>query len=96
MNRITGDNDGKKMPEIKGQFQDYEALEFILEYRTDPSDLHCPRCGPKETMEVLAFIQHEIDSEGCATITEPEGEYAAAIYCHKCKRSIGLKMTDMI
>jgi hypothetical protein len=23
-------------------------------------------------------------------VTEPEGEYAAALYCHKCYRAVGI------
>ncbi len=90
MNRIIGDGGGHEMPEIKGQFDKYDALDLIIDYRKDPSNLSCPSCQLEGTMQVLAFIEPEIDPQGCATITEPEGRYAAAIYCHVCKKSIGI------
>jgi hypothetical protein len=77
------------LPQPKGPFTDAEALELLMAYRKDPSDVPCPLCGP-ETVEVLAFIEPQIDPNGFASVTEPEGEYAAALYCHKCFRAVGI------
>ena len=88
MNRIAG-AEGGLLPQPKGPFSDAEALELLMAYRKDPSDVPCPRCGP-DTIEVLAFIEPEIDPNGFASVTDPEGEYAAALYCHHCKRAIGI------
>lgn len=87
MKRIGGS--GESLPQPKGPFSDAEALELLLAYRRDPSNISCPRCGP-ETIEVLAFIEPEIDPNGFASVTDPKGEYAAALYCHTCQRAIGI------
>jgi hypothetical protein len=88
MNRITGTTGGE-LPQPKGPFTDAEALELLMAYRKDPSSVPCPRCGP-DTIEVLAFIEPEIDPNGYASVTDPEGDYAAALYCHDCQRAIGI------
>jgi hypothetical protein len=90
MNRILDEGDKSELPRPSGGYSDAEALEILINYRSDPSDLRCPTCGP-EVIEVLAFIEPEIDSDGYATVMEPEGDYAAALYCHACKRGIGLR-----
>jgi hypothetical protein len=77
------------LPQPKGPFTDAEALELLMAYRKDPSNVPCPRCGP-EQIEVLAFIEPEIDPNGFASVTDPEGEYAAALYCHTCCRAVGI------
>ena len=77
------------LPQPQGPFSDAEALELLLAYRRDPSSVPCPRCGPN-TIAVLAFIEPEIDPNGFASVTDPEGEYAAALYCHQCQRAIGI------
>jgi hypothetical protein len=87
MNRIARSEGA--LPQPRGPFSDAEALELLLAYRRDPSNLACPRCGPA-TIEVLAFIEPEIDADGFASVTVPEGEYAAALYCHVCQRAIGI------
>jgi hypothetical protein len=87
MNRIPNDSDA--IPQPKGPFTDAEALELLLAYRRDPSAVPCPLCGP-DTIEVLAFIEPTIDPNGFASVTLPEGEYAAALYCHACQRAIGI------
>ncbi len=87
MNRIA-DMVGS-LPQPQGPFSDAEALELLLAYRRDPSNVPCPLCGP-DTVEVLAFIEPEIDPNGFAAVTYPEGEYAAALYCHTCHRAIGI------
>lgn len=87
MNRNPG-ADGH-IPQPKGPFSDSEALELLLAYRRDPSNVPCPLCGP-DTIEVLAFIEPEIDPAGFASVTDPEGEYAAALYCHSCHRAVGV------
>jgi hypothetical protein len=87
MNRIA-DLEGM-LPQPRGPFTDAEALELLLAYRRDPSSVPCPTCGP-DSIEVLAFIEPDIDAEGLASITDPEGEYAAALYCHTCNRAIGV------
>src|SRR5215218_3544454 len=79
----------ESLPQPKGPFTDAEALELLMAYRKDPSDVPCPLCGP-DTVEVLAFIEPQIDPNGFASVTEPEGEYAAALYCHKCYRAVGI------
>jgi hypothetical protein len=89
MNRIAN-LEGGALPQPKGPFSDAEALELLMGYRKDPSDVPCPRCGP-DSIEVLAFIEPEIDPNGFASVTEPEGEYAAALYCHHCQRAIGIR-----
>ena len=66
-----------------------DALQLLLDYRKNPADLKCPSCGP-DNMEVLAFIEPEIDPQGFAALTIPEGQYAAALYCHRCERAIGI------
>jgi hypothetical protein len=88
MNRIAG-TDGGALPQPQGPFSDAEALELLMAYRKDPSDVPCPRRGP-EHIEILAFIEPEIDPNGFASVTEPEGDYAAALYCHNCQRAIGI------
>ncbi len=87
MNRIV--DTGGTLPQPEGPFTDAEALALLLAYRRDPSNLVCPLCGPG-TIEVLAFIEPEIDPNGFASVTDPEGEYAAALYCHTCHRAIGI------
>lgn len=87
MNRIR--ESGDPLPQPKGPFSDAEALELLLAYRKDPSNVPCPRCGPDQ-IEVLAFIEPEIDPNGFASMTDPEGEYAAALYCHTCERAVGI------
>lgn len=86
MNRIR---ESGAIPQPKGPFSDAESLELLLAYRRDPSNVPCPSCGP-ENIEVLAFIEPEIDASGFASVTDPEGEYAAALYCHSCKRAVGI------
>lgn len=88
MNRIANVS-GKVLPQPKGPFSDAEALELMIAYRKDPSNVPCPQCGP-EMIEVLAFIEPEIDPSGFASVTVPEGDYAAALYCHCCERAIGI------
>jgi hypothetical protein len=89
MNRIAHLLNGTELPQPSGPFGDAEALELLMAYRKDPSDVPCPTCGP-EVIEVLAFIEPEIDPNGFASMTEPDGEYAAALYCHRCQRAIGI------
>ncbi|CAN5823238.1 hypothetical protein BH23GEM3_BH23GEM3_13400 [soil metagenome] len=89
MNRIAAALEKAMLPQPKGPFADAEALELLLAYRKDPSNVPCPTCGP-EKIEVLAFIEPEIDPNGFASVTDPEGEYAAALYCHECHRAIGV------
>jgi hypothetical protein len=88
MNRIVKEL-AEALPQPKGPFTDAEALELLMAYRKDPSNVPCPMCGP-DTIEVLAFIEPEIDPNGFASVTNPEGEYAAALYCHKCFRAVGI------
>jgi hypothetical protein len=88
MNRIANEL-AETLPQPKGPFTDAEALELLMAYRKDPSDVPCPLCGPGN-IEVLAFIEPEIDPNGFASVTNPEGEYAAALYCHKCFRAVGI------
>ena len=78
-----------KTPGSASEFDMEEGLALALSYLEDPSDVPCPRCGP-EHIEVLAFIEPEIDPNGFASVTDPEGEYAAALYCHNCQRAIGI------
>lgn len=87
MNRIV--DEGDSLPQPEGPFSDAEALELLMAYRKDPSNLDCPLCGPS-TIEVLAFIEPDIDPSGFASVTDPEGDYAAALYCHTCHRAIGI------
>lgn len=82
---------------IKRPFTNEEAAELYVQYQKDPGNLHCPggcvRVDGKNgsTVEVLAFIDPEVDSDGLASLVQPEGEYAAAIYCHGCQRAIGIR-----
>jgi hypothetical protein len=89
MNRIAESGGEGTLPQPKGPFSDSEALELLMAYRKDPSSVPCPTCGP-DSIEVLAFIEPEIDPNGFASVTDPEGEYAAALYCHECQRAIGI------
>lgn len=89
MNRIAHLMTGAELPQPIGPFTETEALELLMAYRRDPSNVPCPTCGPT-TIEVLAFIEPEIDPNGFAAMTDPEGEYAAALYCHTCERAIGI------
>ena len=89
MNRIAHLLKGGGLPQPSGPFSDSEALELLMSYRKDPSSVPCPVCGPN-LIEVLAFIEPEIDPNGFASMTEPEGDYAAALYCHECERAIGI------
>lgn len=88
MNRIIREI-AEALPQPKGPFSDAEALELLMAYRKDPANVPCPLCGP-EQIEILAFIEPEIDPNGFASVTEPEGEYAAALYCHSCCRAVGI------
>jgi hypothetical protein len=76
-------------PRPEGPFTDIEALNLLMAYRRDPSDVPCPTCGPGK-IEVLAFIDPQIDPDGSATICKPEGSYAVAVFCHACRKAIGL------
>jgi hypothetical protein len=78
-----------EFPRPSGPFSDGEAMMMLGYYRADPSNVPCPKCGP-ETIEVLAFIEPVIDDQGFANVKDPEGDYAAALYCHKCKRAVGI------
>lgn len=90
MNRVAARLfNGEPLPQPEGHFSDAEALEMLFQYRKCPGNLTCPLCGP-ETVEVLSFIEPAIDPSGFATVTWPEGEYAAAVFCHGCKRAVGL------
>lgn len=89
MNRIADLMGPDGLPQPKGSFTDSEALELLMAYRKDPSSVPCPVCGP-DVIEVLAFIEPEIDPNGFASVTAPEGDYAAALYCHRCERAIGI------
>lgn len=78
-------------------FCDADALQLLQQYRRDPSALWCPQCqsapalaAERSTVQVIAFIEPEIDPDGFASVTEPVGNYAAAVYCHGCKRAIGI------
>ena len=88
MNRIDREL-SDALPQPKGPFSDAEALELLMAYRKDPSNVPCPMCGPGN-IEVLAFIEPQIDPNGFASVTDPEGEYAAALYCHTCFRAVGI------
>jgi hypothetical protein len=92
MNRIYGvalSREPLPLPKPEGPFTDAEAVVLLMAYRKCPGDLACPKCGPG-TVEVLSFIEPAIDAQGYATVKWPEGEYAAAVMCHGCKRAIGL------
>lgn len=78
------------IPQPKGAYTDMEALALLQQYREDPSDLSCPHCCVPRTMEVLAFIAPEIEPGGFAEVVAPEGDYAAAVYCHACQHAIGI------
>jgi len=86
MKRFEGNSE---LPQPKGPFSDSEALTLLLAYRKDPSNVPCPRCG-LEHVEVLGFIEPDVDPGGFARATEPEGEYAVALYCHQCERAVGI------
>lgn len=81
--------EGNNLPQPEGPFSNEEALDLLLSYTKDPSDVPCPTCGPG-TIEILAFIEPEIDPNGYANVTDPVGDYAAALYCHICKKAIGI------
>lgn len=87
INRVGHLLDEPQLP--AGTFSEYEAQKLFVAYRKDPSSVLCPRCGPG-TIEVLAFIEPGIDTNGLGTVTEPQGVYAVAIYCHKCRCALGL------
>lgn len=90
VNRIAG---LWECPKPKGPFSDTDALYLMMAYRRNPADVPCPKCGPGE-IEVLAFIEPSLDKDNYAQIRDPNGEYAAALYCHKCKRSIGILISS--
>lgn len=77
------------MPKPVGAFAEWEAMAFLCQYRKNPAGLACPTCNAA-TVEVLAFIDPKIDPSGYATITEPVGEYAVALFCNRCHRAIGI------
>jgi hypothetical protein len=92
MNRIYGvalSREPLPLPKPEGPFNDAQAFVLIAQYRQNPAGLSCPACRT-ETMEVLAFIEPEIDGDGYATQRAPVGTYASAVYCHGCKRAVGL------
>lgn len=90
MNRIAAQLfNGAPLPKPEGPFSDADALDLLMAYRKCPGGLSCPACKT-ETVEVLSFIEPAIDPSGFATVTWPEGEYACAVFCHSCKRAIGL------
>lgn len=84
------------LPTPKSAFTDCEALDLLAQYRRDPSSLTCPRCEERGAMEVLAFIEPEVDEDGLATMCSPEGKYAAAVYCHGCGSAIGILVGDTV
>ena len=97
MNRIAKEL-AEKLP-YRGPFTDAEVSEMLMAYSKNPGHVPCPvcdgnwRCIPEDrntSIEVLNFIEPEIDSNGLASVTRPEGEYAAAVQCHKCYRAIGI------
>lgn len=77
-----------QLPIPAGTFSETERWQVWLQYSKNPADLSCPRCGP-DTMEVLAFIEPAIE-DGLATVVQPVGLYAAAIYCHGCQHGVGV------
>lgn len=85
------------VPKTQGSFTDREARELLEAYKRDPTCLSCPQCrklGALHTVEVLAFIEPEVDRSGYATKAPPVGHYAAAVWCCCCRRAIGLEMHD--
>lgn len=93
MNRIAHFWTDHDIPEPAGSFSDAEAFELLISYRNDPSSVPCPTCG-QGSIEVVAFIEPQVDEEGFASITTPEGDYAAALHCHTCHRAIGILATS--
>lgn len=94
MNRIAHLWMDGEVPEPTGAFSDSEAFELLISYRADPSSVPCPTCG-QGTIEVVAFIEPEVDKDGFASMTTPEGDYAAALHCHTCHRAIGILATAL-
>lgn len=78
---------------FSGSYTTPEAHRLLMSYQRDPSNVSCPYCG-EGTIEILAFIDPYTNGDGYAEVKDPEGEYAAAIYCHRCRRGIGLYMRD--
>ena len=80
----------RELPQPVGSFSDTEALEMLRAYRRDPTNVPCPRCGP-DLVEVLGFIRPDgVGEDGTAELVEPEGAYAAALFCHQCRHAIGI------
>lgn len=91
MNRIAHLGMHRTLPRPSGEFTTGEAHELLVAYRKDPSDVSCPRCGP-ESIEVLAFVEIQVDPDGRTAVTAPEGDYAATLFCHRCRRGIGVRV----
>lgn len=79
-------------PQTAGAFSDAQARQLLRAYRRNPADLACPACG-QESVEVVAFI-HPVVIGGMATVVPPVGAYAAAVWCCRCKRGIGLDVGE--
>lgn len=78
------------LPVPEGYFTSAEALELRVAYDHNPADVPCPTCGPGQ-IRVLAFIEPvDVGPDGIALARDPEGAYASALYCKKCRRAVGI------
>lgn len=68
-----------------------DASAMALEYLRDPSDVHCPTCGPG-TVEVVAFLDPDALEAGRPIRTDPTGDYVVVLHCHGCRRASGLQI----
>jgi len=91
MNRIAG-LEGSTLPQPQGPFSDAEALELLMAYRKDPSDVPCPKCGP-DHIEVVCYLDARNMEKGRVVPTSPDDDYTVVLYCHACGRAAALDLS---
>jgi hypothetical protein len=76
------------------KYSDDENWALLFAYRRNPADLSCPRGCSKGSVEVLGFIGHTVDGGWVDPSTPDQRDYAVCLYCHQCKGSGGLVMSQ--
>jgi hypothetical protein len=68
-----------------------EISALSRHYINDPSNVPCPKCGPR-TIEVVCFLDTEAMQRGAAIQVSPDRTYTVMLYCHCCGRSAALDL----
>lgn len=77
---------------LSGEFNMKEGVDLALSYLNNPSDIPCPRCGPKK-IEVVCYLNSSSIEAGSFTSTSPDGNYTVILYCHGCNRAAALDLS---